>query len=205
MRCSTLRSLCISLAFAAPWVAGCDSFGTKPGTGEATGPKTYDRAKLPATTQELPPLDQGRVDVPTPKGWQWRSQEKGLLTRFNLQDRSGLPVILVKLDAEATSEIETVTPENVAAYAEEVHAALEAKGTKLLEPVRPLILGDSAWARYVIAGKLPDKQIATVERQILKTTRFGRTYVLELQVTRGELTQYRDAAYAIGAGMKIRE
>lgn len=168
---------------------------------ETGGVKTYDRDKLPKTTQELPPLDQGRLEVPTPKDWQWRSQEKGILARFHLKGRSGIPQIIIKLDSEFSPEIKDVTADNVAAYAELVHGQLDQQGTKYLESAKPLLLGQNGWARYVMVGKLPGKQVATIERQILKTTRGGRTYTVELQVPAKELVKYRDSAYALAAGM----
>jgi len=178
---------------------GCSD--VHPTSEEAGGVKTYDRAKLPKTTQELPPLDQGRIEIPTPKDWQWRSQEKGILARFHLKGRSGIPQIIIKLDTEFSPEIQDVTADNVAAYAESVQAQLDQQGTNYLESAKPLLLGKNGWARYVTAGKLPGKQTATIERQILKTTRGGRTYTVDLQVPIKELTKYRDSAYAIAAGM----
>lgn len=175
-----------------------------PSAEQGTAIKTYERDKLPKTTQELPPLDQGRVEIPTPEGWQWRSQEKGLLARFHLKGRSGIPQILIKIDSEFTPEIDEVTAENVKDYAESVQAQLDKQQAKYVESAKPLILGDNAWARYVIPGKLPGKQVATIERQILKTTRGGRNYLVELQVPIKELLKYRDASYAIAAGMSFQ-
>ena len=186
--------LLLAVFFAAGCSDGTDSAPT-------ASVKKYERSELPKTTQELPPLDQGRVEIPTPKDWQWRSQEKGILARFHLKGRSGIPQIIIKLDGDAASEISDVTPENVQQYADGLQAQLDKQGTKYIEPARPLILGKNAFARYVMAGKLPNKQTATLERQILKTTRGGRTYTVELQVPVKELLKYRDPAYAIAAGM----
>lgn len=195
-----------ALAIAGLTLAGCGGGGESGGdaAGDAAGSvKKYDRSKLPKTTQELPPLDQGRVEVPTPTGWEWRSQEKSLLARFHQKGRSGMPQIIVKLDDESPSEIADVTADNVEAYAAAIQASLDAKGTRVIEPSRPLLLGGNAWARYVQPGKLPNKKAATIERQILKTTRGGRTYIVELQVPIKELKPHRDHAYAVAAGMKF--
>lgn len=185
---------------------GC---GEAPTTGESTsagGVKQYLATSLPKVEQQLPALDEGRIEIPTPDGWAFASQSKGLITRFHLKGRTGIPQIIVKVDP-AAGGIDAVTAQNVAAYAEQLQAELDAqvqqKKTTLLEPARPILLGDQPWARYVVSGKLPGKELATIERQILRTTQAGRSYTIELQVRSNELGAHRDHAYAIAAGVKF--
>lgn len=184
-------------------MAGCGGGDSNPGAGDGGGVKTYERASLPKTAQELPSLDEGRLEVPTPHDWQWRPKERDILARFHLKGRSGMPQIIVKLDAQFQSPVPDVTAANVAQYSDSVQADLDQRDSKQVEGCKPLILGSNAWARYVLPGKLPGKQVATIERQILKTTRGGRTYTVELQVPIKELLKYRDAAYAVAAGMRF--
>lgn len=197
MRRSVISKFVFSVLLAA-CLGGCSGGG-----GESSDVKTYDRASLPATKQELPALDEGRLEVPTPQDWHFGSREKSVLARFHLKGRSGIPQTLIKLDPDFQTDVQDVTPENVREYADRIQAQLDQAGTRYLEPCKPVILGKNCWARYVIPGKLPGRDLATIERQILKTTRGGRTYLIDLQVPAKELLKYRDAAYAIGAGIKF--
>ncbi|MFM9068370.1 MAG: hypothetical protein ACKOUR_13715, partial [Planctomycetota bacterium] len=46
------------------------------------------------------------------------------------------------------------------------------------------------------------KEVATLERQLLRTVRGGRQYTIDLTVT-DDLTTHRDHAYALGAGIRF--
>jgi hypothetical protein len=187
--------------------SGGAASGSAGGSGAAdAGVKQYAAASLPKAVQELPALDGGRIELPTPDGWSYASQSKGLITRFHLKGRTGIPQIIVKVE-ESASGIASVTSQNIGEYANQVQAELDAlvqqKKITLLEPARPLVLGDQPWARYVMTGKLPGKDLATIERQILRTTQGGRTYTIDLQVKSNDLGTHRDHAYAIAAGAKF--
>jgi len=175
---------------------------------DAGGVKQYTAAQLPKAEQQLPALDGGRIELPTPDGWAFASQGKGLLTRFHLKGRTGIPQIVVKAE-DSPSGIATVTASNVGEYAEQVQTDLDAqvaqKRATVLEPARPLLLGNNAWARYVLSAKLPGRSQATLERQVLRTTRAGRTYTIDLQVDNTDLAKHRDHAYAIAAGVRFHE
>lgn len=186
--------------------SGCGEVPTGPESTTSGGVKQYAAAVLPRVTQELPVLDDGHIEIPTPEGWSFASQSRGLITRFHLKGRTGVPQIIVKVEPAAGGP-ETVTADNVTAYAAQVQAELDAavkeKKITLLETAKPLLLGTQPYARYVITGKLPGKELATIERQILRTTQGGRTYTIDLQVRSNELEKHRDHAYALAAGIKF--
>lgn len=210
-------SLPLTLVLALPLTNGCGGApGGAPGGGsaqtgggvDAGGVKQYTAAQLPKAEQQLPALDGGRIELPTPDGWAFASQGKGLLTRFHLKGRTGIPQIVVKAE-DSPSGIATVTAANVSEYADQVQADLDAqvaqKRATVLEPARPLMLGNNAWARYVLSAKLPGRSQATLERQVLRTTQAGRTYTIDLQVDNTDLAKHRDHAYAIAAGVRFHE
>lgn len=189
---------------------GCgDSGGDAGGAVESEGGiKTYSATQLPVVKLELPPLDGGRVEVPTPEGWQFGSRSTGVLARFHIANRRGIPQIILKVE-DAPAGTADVDAQTVAAYAAQVQADLDEQvkqqKTTLIENVRPLILGTNAWVRYVVPGRLPDRDRATIERQILKTVVRGRVYSVDLQTHVNELLKHRDHAYAIAANMKWSE
>lgn len=185
---------------------GCgDGGGGGGGSGSvnASGVKQYDAAALPKVEFNLPPLDGGRVEVPTPDGWAPAAQRKGNLAIFFLKGRSGFPQMILKVEEGGG---ETTTPANVVAYSDKIQAELNQqeaeKKSRVLEAAKPMQLGGNAWVRYVLAGRLPGKELATIERQVLKTCSGGRVYTLELQV-RGQIGDHRDHAYAVAAGIKF--
>lgn len=206
----SLMPLLLAPIFVVPMMTGCGGAPSGGATGGATGGdgrvKQYAAAQLPKVEQQLPALDAGRVELPTPDGWAFASQGKGLLTRFHLKGRTGIPQIVVKAE-DSAGGVATVTSANVAEYSDQVQAELNAqvaqKRATVLEPVRPLILGENAWARYVLSAKLPGKVQATIERQVLRTTQAGRTYTIDLQVDNTDLSKHRDHAYAIAAGTRF--
>ena len=101
-------------------LVGCDSGsgdGGAAGTTSESGVKQYAAAQLPPVTLELPPLDEGRIEIPTPDGWQAASRTTGLVARFHEKGRSGIPQIIIKVE-DATGAPESITAENVVAFAD---------------------------------------------------------------------------------------
>ncbi len=165
--------------------------------------KSYTLDQLPAVRENeaLERLNGGYITVAPPGEWQTGSKQPKMVCRFYMTDKEGLPRIIVRSDATA-GEIKDVTADNVVAYAEEVASALEAEKNKLQENLRPLVLGDNAWVRYVKKASYRNQK---VDLQVLQTVRDGRTYYVDLQVLAGELTETekRDAAYAVAATIKF--
>jgi hypothetical protein len=165
--------------------------------------KSYTLDQLPAVRENeaLERLDGGHLTVAPPGDWQTGSKQPKMVCRFFKTDSEGLPRIIIRSDATA-GEIKNVTADNVVAYAEEVASALEAEKNKLQENLRPLVLGNNGWVRYVKKASYRNQK---VDLQVLQTVRDGRTYYVDLQVLAGELTETekRDAAYAVAATMKF--
>ncbi len=161
-----------------------------------TGIKRVAAAKLPPLSDSLPTLDGGRIaNLAPPKGWEPLQRDNKHVARFttNKSNPNDLPRILVTADP-ATDFTDDVTADNVAAFAEALAA-----GKKFLEPPKPLIIGDNAYARYVTQAK---KGTRVVERQFLETVFDGRHYAIVLEVYGEQLPKSRDFAYAIAAGIQ---
>lgn len=173
--------------------------------------KSYPLDKLPAMQEdgEVPRLDGGRLTAQTPTGWTLGNKQPNMVCRFYKTSTTGVPRIVIR--AEAATGITNVTAENVAQYASQVAGSL---GTaKVEENLRPLILGENAWVRYVKRAMWPrggsgSQDKVEVEWQVLQTVRNGRTYYVDLQVLSGELAKSpadRDAAYSVAANIKFTE
>ncbi|HZL88702.1 MAG TPA: hypothetical protein VFB96_10045 [Pirellulaceae bacterium] len=198
-------------------LAGCDhsTGGRQPGSSASSaqqpaGPKRYTAEDLPEVGERLPPLDDGRVDFAAPKDWRTLSRDWKFLARFvkGQQDNS-LPRITVSA-MPASPAMEDVTEENVGEFTGQMQSrSQEVEGRKLLEPERPIILGDHAWSRHVrqLRGRSGHAVV-----QSLATARGGRLYLIELTVdSAGDsnddfakaILTHRDTAYAVAASWKF--
>ena len=72
----------------------------------------------------------------------------------------------------------------------------------MLEPIRPMVLGDVPCLRYVVSKgyKLGDKVIQG-ECQVVMTLHAGHIYTVSLDVYRGTLIANKNRAYVVVAGM----
>lgn len=195
-------------------VAGCDTAARdedRPAAkDQPSSIKSYDAADLPKVADPLPTfLDEGRVEVSPPEGWRVLQRDRKYLARFvkNRGDNS-LPRITISA-LPAVGGIDDVSEDNLAEFTERMQArAVSVKNRRMLEPCRPVILGDIPWSRHVryISASGP----AAV--QALETARGGRLYVIELIVQAKEdsdeafaaaiLTE-RDTAYAVAANWRF--
>lgn len=195
--------------------AGCD----KPSSPQPSSPqpapshapagevKTYSAAELPAVGEPLPPLDQGRVEFAPPQGWQVLSRQSQFLARFSPQGKSKPEI---RISAMSAPDDTNVTRENAAAFASQMQARSEAvSGRRILEPCRPVVLGDQVWSRHVRHVSM-NRQPTVL--QSLETARDGRLYAIDLYVPcAGETDQdiakaimaHRDEAYAVAANWKF--
>ncbi len=179
--------------------------------GETAAPKRYAAADLPAVAVPLTNLD-GDVELAPPQGWRVLSRDPKYLARFvKSQGDNSLPRITVSPSMPAPEGIKDVSEENVAEFAEKMQQRSAAvPGRKMLEPERPIIVGDYVWSRHVRQLGLRGGGRAAV--QSLATARGGRLYLIELTVeSPGETTdeiaaailKERDAAYAVAASWKF--
>ncbi len=202
----------LAILFTVVGCGGGNGSGTSSNGGGKTGAdsgqagvKEYSADQLPIGDYLPLPLDGGRVEIAAPKAWQIPPRRSDVLAWFKKQMNAKVPTIIVSAEEAKGTEFDPVTRENVRDFAQAVAAELKQAEKKLIEEVLPVILGDTACARYVTGGHL--RSTGTyVEQQFLVTQANGRRYTIELQVLRNRLvedTDDRDAAYAVAAGLKF--
>jgi hypothetical protein len=152
-------------------------------------------------------LDEQRVRVAQPKQWPPRPRSNEYLVRFDTRVVD-LPRITVTVEEADFDEPRTVSEENLADFVKLVQASIpEADSQRMLEPVKPMMLGDKPAARYVMESKPTrfkrTESARTYERQILKTLHEGRIYAVTLDVFSGTIQQYRKKGYAVLAGLQF--
>lgn len=205
---ASLRILVAALTMTLP---GC---GGKPTTNDekaaadtshisvVNGVKKVAVRGLPKLGTALSTLDNGRLEnVTPPLGWETLAASEPVLARFApTKDATDPPQITFTAENIPGNFTNDVTGENVAAFAKAL--AAEKKETALVEPVKPMVLGPNAFARYVTAGKHGELD---TELQHLVTQYAGRRYTLVLEVWAGEeeLLRHRDQAYAVAAGIEF--
>lgn len=184
------------------------------------GPKKVPKSQLVVVTYGFRALDDGRIEVGTPSGWEFRPREKDYVIWFTKTGGGLIPQIIVTA-ADANGDFgDTLTEDKVVEFAAAIEKQLADEGKTLgkglVEPVRPMIIGDRPCARYVTRAKvkLAPTDIPTVEIQVLVTILNGRKYTVELRVRdeddppdgmADELKAERDAAYAVLAGIRPHE
>ena len=121
--------------------------------------------------------------------------------RFREPNREGLPRIELKVETRSYGDLETVTSVNVEQFAKLV--AAELSDVEFIEKVVPMLIGETACARYVsFVGLESAKGITTIaERQRLMVLHNGRLYTIDLLVNQNTLKQSRNAAYAVCASL----
>ena len=180
-------------------VVGCGEIGPSPdGGAPAMEIKTYSLDDLPAVGSMMPPLDDGRIQVAPPEGWDILTRRESYIAAFSVSKTGGPPRIILTAEDALSDGIQNVTPDNVKAYATEQANLLSKK--QLVEPVKPMVLGNNAWARHVVAATF---KTSDGEVQTLTTVVNGRTYTLKLQVYAGSIPKYRDPAYAVAAAIEF--
>lgn len=194
-------------------LAGCgDQSPPTPGANSAA--TTRDVKQVDASRLEwgdpLPPLDDGRVILSAPKDWAVLPRRRGYLTQFyrDKTQQVRIPRIWVTVEESTLPELRTVDADNLEQFAQLVAERLAAKGTKLLEPVRPMMIGNTPCARYVqmttfSSTERGQTQKLTAERQILEVLAGGRLYTIDLHVPPHKMLDYRDAGYAVAASMSF--
>lgn len=204
-RSTQLISTLLSRAFLAAALihsVGCGGAKTEtPAAGNAAPADTatikkYDADGLPNVGDSLPPLEQGNLEISPPEGWIVLPYNKNYVCVFAEKSGGKLPRIAVKANDKIIDAFDKVTEENVAAYS----AALKIEGKEIIEPAKPIILGDNAYARFVKDAAYKNER---AEVQVLMTQHLGRTYLIELQVDAGGLKKFRDQAYAVAANLKF--
>lgn len=163
---------------------------------------------LPALAPPLgAALDDGRVRVAGPETWRLQPRSQDYLALFLADPHDKFPRILVTREASDPESFDTLTEENVDAYAQQLAAQLDEE-KRQVEEIRPMVIGGRPCVRYVIFGKT---KLHKVETQHLETVVNGRVYRVDLtayrQTTEAEppIKKYRDHAYAVMAGLDFLE
>ncbi|HUE73140.1 MAG TPA: hypothetical protein VMP01_19805 [Pirellulaceae bacterium] len=187
--------------------------GSKPAVKSPAALKTYAAGDLPAVSETRLVLDGYRVELSPPEGWKVLPRDSKYLIRLVKGTRDNSLPRLTVVAEPAPEGMADVTAENVAEFVrqrEQQSAAVP--GRKILEPDRPIVVGDYAWSRHVrqLSARGSSSGLAAV--QSLATARGGRLYVIELTVeTPGDSSDdfakavlaHRDAAYALAANWKF--
>ena len=197
--------LAVILAVGLTLTTGCSDTSAPPSDPTPDQPvlKQYTSDDLPVVEYRLPPLDDGRIEIPVPNGWKALSRKRDFLTRFYQTVQHAPPRIHVTVEQLADARIDTATGENIDLFVEYVSQRVAGQlvpGEDLIEPCRGIVLGTTPWVRYVRGGRMANR---AVERQFLHTIASGRWYTVELLVLRGTILRHRDTAYAVAAGMRV--
>jgi hypothetical protein len=210
MQCCIVRwMVCLVVACV---LAGCGGSSGTPaanGGGGGSGIKVVAADKLPPLGDYLPPLDVGRIEAAPPKDWKVPSRGSQCLARF-VAGTSELPRVEITGEDSSYGEIQTLTKDDLQKFTDMIVKEL-ADRQDVLEPALPMIIGDTPYVRHVRKSIINFKRTnvndrVPVERQILQTIAGGRVYTVDLQIAEGTLgqnPQFRDAAYAVAAGIRF--
>ena len=181
--------------------AGCSGGGSadKSGAAASGGAKPSD-VLAEKLGDYMPPLDQGRLEIAAPKGWNWANPGGGVLVAFKPQDAevNALPRVLLTVEDSPFLELDDVTSANVEELVSLVADSLgEAKPQ---EPVRAVTAAGQPFAQYTLLAK---RRSQIVVQQILKTIVGGRAYTLQLEVYQPQFDQHKMALNVIAASMKF--
>jgi hypothetical protein len=148
----------------------------------------------------MPPLEGGSLEIASPNGWDWARPGGDYVVGFvpRGSDVNSLPRILVSAEDSPYPDVRRVSKDNLQEFVKTVSDSLA--GKKIAEPVRPLVLGENAFACSVTYAK---RKNAVVSQQVLETVVAGRQYAVRLEVYERQFDKYRDAAYAVAMSMKF--
>ena len=148
----------------------------------------------------MPPLEGGRLEIAPPEDWDWDRPGGDYIVGFvpRGSELNSLPRILVSAEDSPYPEVRRVSRDNLQEFVTTVSDSIADK--KFAKPVRPLILGENAFACY---GTFVRKNNAVVSQQVLETVVAGRRYAVRLEVYERQFDKYRDAAYAVAMSMKF--
>jgi len=198
------------------WLAGCGGGATKEGAPPAEAeavPAAGDikrrlASSLPKVGEYLPPQDGGRIEIAPPAGW--KTLPRGtLIAGFYQEKANKLPRITVDAQPANLTGLTSATPENADELAQRMATILSRQSKAVQEPPKPIMLGDTIFARHVRLAKHAGSPAVI---QSLQTVRDGRLYTVELfcevNASRAEeyessLTAWRDHGYAVAANLRF--
>ena len=192
MRVSRLCGLCLMVPLGL--VSGCRE--APEASSRSQGEKVVvDTKGLPKLGPYIGPLDEGRVEVAPPRGWHVPGRRSEFLIRFQTNQTSTYPTIIVK--AEDCEEVLDVSKKNAAEF---VRALKEAGADKNVAPIQ---IGSFAGATHRRKNKVDyDFKEITVDQLFVETVIAGRKYAFELRTREGTVEQYAPHLYAVARGIK---
>jgi hypothetical protein len=148
----------------------------------------------------MPPLEDGRLELAPPQGWEFQRAGSEYLVAFVPQGRelNKLPRILMAAEDSPWPDVTQVNEGNVDSFVKRVKQLRSSE--KFAEPPRAMILGENAFATYLTMAK---RKGSVVVQQHLETVAGNRLYHMRLEVNEYEFQKHRDAANALAAGMKF--
>jgi len=193
------RAVCWSVLLAV--ICGCGD-APQEKTPDSAEFKTRKIADLPELDEQqgLPLLDDGRIEVTPPKGWEIASRRGDKwLARFY---RSGSQYPTIIITAEDYEGTVAVTKENLEEFARQISEALREGAGKTVEGVRLVEIGDFLGVTY--------RKVAIVKRDrtrmdcvFLETVFDGRKYRFELRTPEGTWEDYEPHLHAVAGGVKF--
>ena len=172
--------------------------------------KRVAREQLPGLGTEMTKLDGGRVTLSPPENWYVSEPNAKYVARFSLfkKGESSLPLVVVTAEDSPFAKLNNLTEPDLDAFARHMSELVNQRG-KVLERVRPMVIGNVPCIRYVKAAnfvfRTPKMEKIEGEQQMLQTLQGGRLYTIELRVRKDTIRTHRDAAYAVLASMKFGE
>lgn len=153
-------------------------------------------------TNEIPDLDDGRLDGAVPVDWHLaRSPEYVLQCRRRLD--ADYPILMVSVKPE-TGQAD-LTRDNVAEFAAAVAAELaedpSLAETRLRQQVTPVKIGNFIGVEYAHGAATAKNRL---HRYFLVTVANGRRYTVELRALEGTQQGYVSAAQAMAANLKFK-
>jgi len=169
------------------------------------GIKRRSAEDLPAVSEYLPPLDDGRVEIAGPAGWIQLPGTSKQLVAFAPDKAQAYPRIQVTAADSPLPVLGDLTEENADQFVTVFDEPYRKKLKSLPEAARPIVLGGTPFIRQVRLVSINKKQLVL---QWLGTVQKGRLYAVELfcEVDPAKpedyatpLTEARDYAYAVAA------
>ncbi|MHB8899711.1 MAG: hypothetical protein ACYC6Y_13265 [Thermoguttaceae bacterium] len=144
-------------------------------------------ASLPALGDYMPPLDDGRIEIAGPAGWELLPRKRDYVVLFKADSPDDYPLILVKA-ADASGSL---TAENAAAFAKTLGPSAE-----------PLVVGKWIGALQSKRGKEPGSINGILEQLLFTTVVGDRAYTFELRTRQGRVAEFQDTLFAVVAGLR---
>jgi len=149
---------------------------------------------FPSEDPQIPGLDENRLKVAGPKGWQVAPRTGKVLVWFKKSPQYDYPQILVT--AEDFEQIMNVTGATASKFAQVLTGTFRQKNLDV--EVRPIRVGDRYGAVYRRLGRAKrDFTEIDLESLIIETVVDGRKYIFELRTYPGHVEKYLHDLYAV--------